>query len=215
MTDRFETKWHGIGACGSIALDFVNTLDWRLRPEPVELFHAYTDVLRWAWTAGVMNLSEAKSLRIWTQAHPRKTSRALAGALELREAVAALFQARVHEQKMPVPALAVLERAHHSATRARALQPEGRTVEWTWRDPKPGIERVEWAVALESVRLLTTPDGDRIRQCADAHCGWFFLDTSRNRSRRWCSMEACGNRNKVRSFYRRSNSAPGQDGDST
>jgi len=34
-------------------------------------------------------------------------------------------------------------------------------------------------------------------------CGWLFLDETRNRSRRWCSMKDCGNRAKARRHYRR------------
>jgi predicted RNA-binding Zn ribbon-like protein len=52
--------------------------------------------------------------------------------------------------------------------------------------------------------LLTSGDLDRVGQCADDRCGWLFLDVSRNGSRRWCSMEACGNRAKARRHYRRS-----------
>jgi predicted RNA-binding Zn ribbon-like protein len=64
--------------------------------------------------------------------------------------------------------------------------------------------RPAWAAALEAARILTSPEESaRVRQCADDECGWFFLDTSRNRTRRWCSMKVCGNRNKVRRFYER------------
>jgi predicted RNA-binding Zn ribbon-like protein len=40
----------------------------------------------------------------------------------------------------------------------------------------------------------------RLKICPADDCRWAFYDTSRNRSRRWCSMEVCGNRNKVRAF---------------
>jgi predicted RNA-binding Zn ribbon-like protein len=48
--------------------------------------------------------------------------------------------------------------------------------------------------------LLTSDALARVRQCADGSCAWLFLDTTRNRTRRWCDMKACGNRNKVRRF---------------
>jgi len=40
--------------------------------------------------------------------------------------------------------------------------------------------------------------------CPGEGCGWLFFDTSKNRSRRWCAMEDCGNRAKARRHYRRS-----------
>ena len=55
-----------------------------------------------------------------------------------------------------------------------------------------------WPVAHSAAELLISDDLDRVKQCADDRgCGWLFVDTSRNRSRRWCSMESCGNRAKV------------------
>ena len=59
------------------------------------------------------------------------------------------------------------------------------------------------AVALDAARILTSAERERVQSCGDPECGWFFLDTSRNHSRRWCNMQSCGNRNKVRRFYRR------------
>jgi predicted RNA-binding Zn ribbon-like protein len=44
----------------------------------------------------------------------------------------------------------------------------------------------------------------RLKICPADDCLWAFYDTSRNRSKRWCSMEVCGNRHKVRSFRDRS-----------
>lgn len=46
-------------------------------------------------------------------------------------------------------------------------------------------------------------DGTWLRLKACPECGWAFYDTSRNRSRTWCSMETCGNRLKTRAYQRR------------
>jgi predicted RNA-binding Zn ribbon-like protein len=61
-----------------------------------------------------------------------------------------------------------------------------------------------WPVVHSAAELLTSPHLDRVRQCADDRgCGFLFFDTSRNGSRRWCSMESCGNRAKARRHYQR------------
>lgn len=44
---------------------------------------------------------------------------------------------------------------------------------------------------------------DRLKACQNHGCRWLFLDRSRNQSRRWCDMSACGNRVKVRRYRRR------------
>ncbi len=51
--------------------------------------------------------------------------------------------------------------------------------------------------------LLTTAELALVGECAGEGCSWLFLDTSRNRSRLWCSMEDCGNRAKARRHYAR------------
>jgi predicted RNA-binding Zn ribbon-like protein len=48
----------------------------------------------------------------------------------------------------------------------------------------------------------------RLRLCAAPDCRWAFLDTSRNGTGRWCSMEICGNRHKTRNYRSRQLSAP-------
>jgi len=51
---------------------------------------------------------------------------------------------------------------------------------------------------------LTSEELDRVRECADDRgCGYLFMDTSRNRSRKWCDMRGCGNRAKAQRHYRR------------
>jgi predicted RNA-binding Zn ribbon-like protein len=56
--------------------------------------------------------------------------------------------------------------------------------------------RVPWTCAAELVELLDQR-GDRIRGCANPDCVLWFLDTTRPGTRRWCSMAACGNRDKA------------------
>jgi predicted RNA-binding Zn ribbon-like protein len=75
---------------------------------------------------------------------------------------------------------------------------------WDWAEDPDSLDRVLWVVARSAGELLTSDQLDRVRQCADDRgCGYLFLDTSRNRSRRWCSMESCGNRAKARRHYQR------------
>jgi predicted RNA-binding Zn ribbon-like protein len=46
----------------------------------------------------------------------------------------------------------------------------------------------------------------RLKACTDEECRWAFFDTSRNRSRTWCSMDVCGNREKTRRYRQRKRS---------
>ena len=55
-------------------------------------------------------------------------------------------------------------------------------------------------IALSVAQFLVAGDRRRLKLCANPGCGFAFLDTSTNSSRRWCDMRACGNRQKVRAF---------------
>lgn len=57
-------------------------------------------------------------------------------------------------------------------------------------------------VALDAIRIAREAV-DRVRECAGESCDVVYLDTSRNRSRRWCSMERCGARAKASAYYQR------------
>jgi predicted RNA-binding Zn ribbon-like protein len=62
------------------------------------------------------------------------------------------------------------------------------------------------AVAAVAADLLAVHSGGewaRVKVCASAGCRWAFLDTSRNRSRRWCDMSGCGNRAKNQAWRER------------
>jgi predicted RNA-binding Zn ribbon-like protein len=56
-------------------------------------------------------------------------------------------------------------------------------------------------VTHAAVELLTHGPLERVKVCGN--CRWLFLDQSRNRSRRWCSMETCGTHHKQRRFVER------------
>jgi len=73
---------------------------------------------------------------------------------------------------------------------------EGYDLVW----PAPSDLRAPlWPVVKSAVDLLVSGEA-RLRACASDTCGWLFIDESKNRSRRWCSMRDCGNRAKVRRF---------------
>lgn len=79
---------------------------------------------------------------------------------------------------------------------------------YTWALPATGSQVVS-TFARDAVELLTGPRADRIRECAAHDCALVFADTSRPGLRRWCAMERCGNRRKVRALRARRDPASG------
>lgn len=78
---------------------------------------------------------------------------------------------------------------------------------WGWDDAAPALDRPLWPVARSLAELLTSDELPRVRECAADNCAWLFIDTSKNRSRRWCDMAVCGNRAKARRHYARARGA--------
>lgn len=59
------------------------------------------------------------------------------------------------------------------------------------------------AVFAAAARLAVLGEWDRLKICPADDCRWAFFDHSRNRSRTWCSMRVCGNREKARAWRER------------
>jgi predicted RNA-binding Zn ribbon-like protein len=78
----------------------------------------------------------------------------------------------------------------------------------------PAAGGVRGALAwLTAAMVASAADGswERLKICADDTCQWAFLDSSKNRSKHWCSMQACGNRSKTRAYRaRRGGGGPGE-----
>ena len=111
----------------------------------------------------------------------------------------------------PAPeVLEQLNRAWRSVALQRRLVPVEGGFQWGWRDVEGSeapLERVVWPVIHSAAEVLTAPEVRRLRRCKADDCGWLFIDASRNRSRRWCDMNDCGNRAKVRRFRARRRTA--------
>jgi predicted RNA-binding Zn ribbon-like protein len=68
---------------------------------------------------------------------------------------------------------------------------------WHWRDDR-SLERPLWPVVHAAIELLSTGWLQRIKQCGG--CSFLFVDETKNRSRRWCSMDDCGTDEKMRRY---------------
>jgi len=171
--------WYWLG--GRPALDFVNTRRerWRRR---VETLVTPRDLGRW--------LAEARL----TDGEPRVTRDLLADARELREAIDEVARCAVAGEPVrrgPIVAIDVwLPRPH--------LARGGDGMPFLAADGDPA-RRALGAIALDAATMLGSErERARIRICASETCSARFYDRSPAGRRRWCSMQACGNVNKVR-----------------
>ncbi|GAA2410138.1 CGNR zinc finger domain-containing protein [Streptomyces glaucosporus] len=156
-------------------------------------------------------LHEPVNLAVWASRSrlrvsslPEVTEVELAAAKELR---AALWRMAVDQAygraPRPQDVAVVNDTASGPPLPVRLLRPDGGTG-WRreWGPGATGAHLLS-TVARDAVDLFGGPYARRIRECAADDCQLVFVDTSRPGRRRWCSMERCGNRHKVRALRAR------------
>ena len=179
---------------GDLALDFVNTEDGDPR---VECLRGYGDLVAWSVTVGLLSVGEGECLVSEANRRPEDAETVYRDALRLREALYGVFRAVAEDEAPPSRNLEILRGYECEAlSRGKLVQGDGGFA-WEWNDGRD-LARMLWPVAHAATGLLTSGDLDRLKLCAG--CYWLFLDASRNRSRRWCTMEVCGTQEKVRRY---------------
>src|SRR5579864_1944187 len=169
---------------GHRALDLLATLRDR-QNEAIECLRQPADLDRWLAVAGLA-----------TGAHATRTD--LERACELRETINRAVRSAL-EGAAP---RATDARELNAWARQPALTPQlGPAFELRWTG---GVAAALVVVAREAVELLSSADRALIRECSAAPaCSRVYLDRSRSRRRRWCSMDWCGSSSKMKSYRSR------------
>jgi predicted RNA-binding Zn ribbon-like protein len=183
----------------SLCLDFANTLSWRTSEKPEEKLGSYAALVEWGRKTGIVSARESREML-----QAGKTSKGvLKRAVSLRESIYRILAAQAAGRRARPSDLAILNETVREALGHLRLVPQAKSFAWRWPADSDAARRILWAVARSAAELLTSDHLGAVRECAGAGCGWLFLDLSRNRSRRWCAMSDCGNREKARRHYQR------------
>ncbi|HEX2411040.1 MAG TPA: ABATE domain-containing protein [Solirubrobacteraceae bacterium] len=194
MVTKRATELKIVG--GDLALDLANTLEGTDAPETLV---DYAELARWAALTGAITQDDAERLTPIASRDPDAADRVLADVRRLRAVVDGIFRAVAARERPAAGALDELAGlAAEAAARAR-LVPDEATFALAWEGDD--LRRVVWPIAAAAVDLLRTGPLDRIKTCAN--CPWLFIDRSRNRSRRWCTMDECGVHLKMRRYRAR------------
>jgi len=194
-------RWKLVG--GELCLDFVNTLEWHASPSPQERLTDYEKLLSWSRFAGILDDSEIERLRNEASRHPASSKAALDKAITVREALYRIFLAIIGGQEPDASDIETVNSNLSDSLTHLQIVPVSEGYSWRWRRDRDALDMMLWPVMQSAAELLTSARIDRIGQCEDDRgCGWLFLDTSKNRSRRWCDMKICGNRAKAHRHYK-------------
>jgi predicted RNA-binding Zn ribbon-like protein len=189
---------------GSLPLDFVNSVDWRASEQPVEYLTDYDALVAWSRRVGTLSEAEAAALRARAATEPAAAESVTRRVRRRREQLYALLAGIASGRPADPALLDAARRWHGEAVEAGVLHQEAGRIVLSWRDER--LDRPAWPLYGAAWDLLTGPALQRCKMCPADGCGWLFLDRSKNGSRRWCSMDGCGARMKMRAAYYRSRS---------
>ena len=182
-----------------LALDFLNTCPVQ-NGEAVELLPDFDALLRWFRAADLLSSREAASLRqLWGES--ARAQHVVEAVRELRERLRKEVLARERGGTVHRAALDELNRLmaeHPMLTRLKASGNASTTE--LWFDPRRP-EDLFAPLAHSAAMLFAVADRNRVRKCGQ--CVLHFYDTSKKGTRRWCSMQLCGNRLKVAAYAAR------------
>ncbi|GGL74018.1 hypothetical protein GCM10010129_17150 [Streptomyces fumigatiscleroticus] len=159
-----------------------------------EVLHEPADLVAWA-----------RRSRLPDGLEPAVSEGEVERARVLRDALFLLTADRAHGRPLRPDLLDLVNAAAAEPALVARIEPDG-TRGWA---PGATGTRLLSTVARDAIDLFTGAYADRIRECGAHDCYLLFVDTSRPGRRRWCAMEHCGNREKVRAHRARSASGEG------
>ena len=164
--------------------DFVNTLD--LRPFKEEL-DTPGKLAGWLRDRGLL----APTARV--------TKDDLAEAIRVREAIRDVLAAKNGLEADVDAAMTEIDAAARRAGLQVKFDPTCPRVEPT----AGGVRGAVGKILVEVYDAMVDGIWERMKACRADDCRWVFVDTSKNKSRAWCSMDSCGNRAKVQAYRER------------
>jgi predicted RNA-binding Zn ribbon-like protein len=184
---------------GHVALDLANTLDYRFEPaRRIDLIPAFGQFLDFCAQSGVISKADAKGLLARTEAPEAREAHRK--AIRFREVADSMFRA-IAKKKTPRAAdLAELNKLLASRSIPEKVTRRGSSFEREFDDPAATADGPLWVILESAVQLLVSTEVRFVRSCKEKSCQWLFIDSSKSHSRRWCSMEICGNRNKSQRY---------------
>ena len=186
---------------GDLSLDFVNTVHDRHEEPLRNLLQNYLDLVTWIHFADAISNSQKQRLLRIGRENQGKADQIYKDALQLREAFYKFVVSLIIQDEAPPTNIQLINQwLSRAFSNLELAQLDNRFV-LDWKTENFELESVLWPIIRAFADLITSEDLNRIKQCSN--CGYLFVDNSKNKSRRWCSMEICGNRVKARRFASR------------
>ncbi len=187
-----------------LCLAYANTRFWRGTAAPTETLAGPGDLHRWLIASAGVPAEAIEAAERWSREDSSRAALLFDAAIALREAITRIFGAVASGEAVPAADFAALNRALAEAPSRRQLARLDGSYGWAAEMLVPSAPSLLAPVLWSAADLLTHIADRRVRRCANDKCLWLFVDHSKGGTRRWCDMNACGNRAKSHRHYIRS-----------
>lgn len=186
-----------------LCLEFADTRYWRGSDPATETLSRFDDLVAWCRTTQVIDKGVARDFDAWRKQHETEAAALFEEALSLREAIYRIFHSVASGQACAHSDIRLLNLSLAAAPKREFLT--GSKCEYAWELPPgdPIVANLLAPVLWSAADLLVGPRRSKVRACANEKCQWLFVDDSKSGTRRWCSMNSCGNRAKAHRHYMR------------
>jgi predicted RNA-binding Zn ribbon-like protein len=188
---------------GDLSTDFANTKSGRIEGSGHDHVQTYADVVEFVRLAGLLKPGDARRLISEAARHPERATQIHRRAVALREAAFRAFERIIRGKDPAREDVDVISAEAAEALGHQQMVKTAAGLGWAW-PASDDLAWPLWPIARAASDVLTnTEDRSFLRECSDDTCAWLFIDRTKNHSRRWCDVNTCGSRNRVREFRQR------------
>ncbi len=184
---------------GALCLDFANTINSRRQPVH-DYLQKYSDLAEWAVKLGILPASKRNTLLRLAQQHAKSAENTLRKALMIRELLYQLFSKHARPPGPNPEDIRAFVQFYAEAISHCTFVKKDNYFATSWPTDE-SLDDVLWPILYSAGQLFLSNGLVHVKECPN--CGWLFFDSSKNQSRRWCSMNICGARDKMRHYLRR------------
>ena len=186
---------------GRTAIDFANSVE-RVGHEGDGLT-SLEDLMTFLKSLSLLHEDEASSYHMYLFQNPDRCQKVMSDLRDIRTRFAAALDQLASGWPMdPMFVSDLNDKLAAFQTRLQLL-PTSDGYEMTEQLVEGGPEQLLYPILKDVADFLASDQTGKIRKCASETCDLFFINTSRNGRRRWCSMSTCGNRAKVNAYLKR------------
>jgi predicted RNA-binding Zn ribbon-like protein len=160
----------------------------------------YSDLADWGNKVGILSPAQANQLQKRAEQNAVEAEKALEAALTLRELLYRLFSNAARGSEPNKKDMEIFVASYGEAISHGTFLKTNDHYTTIWKVDET-VDAILWPIIHSAGELLLSDELGQVKECPG--CGWLFLDTSKNQSRRWCSMNTCGARDKMRRYHKK------------